>query len=357
MGNKLKSVFSDQEISFGGKINFKDQESYRQFLVALETVQEEGRAVQVGGINSVETLVRNGEMEYPIEGKNNICDFIMAPSTDEVSFKLKTDYGEREFVLRRYRVNKGVFLQTSEDAIVFLKIFLEKDTMKTTLNYHVQLENAKSVKEVIESYSIVLSFFNKLFKEDIKKSKGSITINTIKEYFEKLIEQYKKLVFVENEFGVAFTPGDLTQNGEAWEELEEMYLILKEKKVIRMNAKVNDSEAVGMKVSQQVDWIKVGDALDITFVRNREYSLWNINITLYTAILLSNAIVKKISEAGDGEIKILYGSEDSRPTFLSYKGFKTEEEANEEMKNIMNHKEDYTNALTVAGHINKKISR
>lgn len=356
MGNRLKSVFSDEEISFGGKINFKDKESYKQFLAALETVQEEGKAVQVKGINSVETMVRNGETEYSIEENDKICDFIVAPSTDEISIELETDDGEKEFVLKRYRINKGIVLQTSENAIVFLKIFFENDTMKSEISFRIQLENAKNVKELIESYSIVLSFFDKLFKKDVKKSEGDISINTMKEYFKKSIERYKKLAFVEREFGVAFAPKDLVQNIEAWTDLEEVYLTLKEKKIIRLNAKVNDTEAAGMKVSQQADKIKVGDALDITFVTNVEYSLWNINITLFAASLLSNAIVKKINETADGEIKILYGSEDSRPMFISYRGFKTEGEAKEEMKKIMNHKDDYTNALTVAGHINKKIS-
>lgn len=356
MGNKLKSIFSNKEISFSGKINFKDQESYEQFLVALETVQEEGKAVRVRGVDSVKTLIQNGKSEYPIEESDNICDFVVTPSTEEVSFELDTEYGEKKFVLKRYRINKGIVLETPENAIVFLKIFFEENTMKNIISYHVQPENAKNVKELIESYSIVLSFFNRIFKKDIKKSEGGITINTMKQYFEKSVEGYKKLEFVEKEFGVTFAPEVLSQDEEAWTDLEEVYLTLKEKAVIRLNAKVNDTEAAGMKVSQQAGNIKVGDALDITFVTDVEYSLWNIKITLFAASLLSNAIVKEVKEAPDGEVKILYGSEDSRPMFISYKGFKTEGEAKEEMKSIMNHKCDYTNALTVTEYINKRIS-
>lgn len=318
-------------------------------------MQEEGKAVRVKGINSVETLVRNREMEYPIDGNNNICDFIVLPSTEEVFFELDTDYGERKFVLKRYRINKGIVLQTYENAIVCLKIFFEKDTMKSKISYHIQLENAKNVKELIESYSIVLSFFNKFFKEDIKKSENGTAIKNMKQYFEESIEKYKKLEFVEKEFGVTFEPKVLLQNEEAWIDLEELYLALKEKEVIRLNVSVKDMGTTGMKVSQQADDIKVGSKLDITFVTNIEYSLWNININLFVASLLTNAIVKEINEGKDGEIKILYGDEDSRPMFLSYKGFKTEE-AREEMNNIMNHKDDYINALTVAGHINKRVS-
>lgn len=123
MSNKLKKIFSDEKVSFVGKINFKNKEAYKQFLVALETVQEEGKAVQVKGIDSVKTLVQNGETVYPIVENDNICDFIVAPSTDEVCFEVETDYGEKEFVLKRYQINKGIVLQTDENSIIFLKFF------------------------------------------------------------------------------------------------------------------------------------------------------------------------------------------------------------------------------------------
>lgn len=356
MGNKLKNVFSSEEISFNEKLNFRDQESYEQFIMALETVQEEGKPVQVKGIDSVEMLIRSGKSVYPIAEHNNICDFVVEPQTEKVSLELDTDYGKKRIDLKRYQINKGIVLQTSEKAIVFLKIFFEKDTMKSKISYHIQLENAKNVKELIESHSIILSFFNKLFREDIDNMEDGITIKDMKKYFEKAIEGYKKLEYVEEEFGIAFDPKILSQNEECWVDLEEIFLTLKEKEVIRLNAKVHDMGSVGMNVNQQVENIKVGAALDVTFIVNIDYSLWNINITLFAASLLSNAIVKEINKEANGEIKILYSDEDSRPMYISYRGFKTEEEAKEEMKNIMNHKDEYINALTVTGHINKRIS-
>lgn len=96
-------------------------------------MQEEGKAVRVKGIDSVETSIRNREMEYPIDENDNIYDFIVLPSTDEVSFELDTDYGEGKFVLKRYRINKGIVLQTSENAIVFLKVFLKRIPLKVKL--------------------------------------------------------------------------------------------------------------------------------------------------------------------------------------------------------------------------------
>ena len=220
--------------------------------------------------------------------------------------------------------------------------------MKCKINYQIHLDKAKTIKELSENYNIVLSFFNRLFRDDIIKSDNGIDI---KIYFAKSIERYKK------EFEVTFVPKDLTQNEDSWMDLEELYLALKEKEIIRLNAKVNDTETAGMKINQQIDSIKVGDAIDITFISEIYYSLWNVKITLFSANLLGNAIIKEINEASDGEIKILYGSEDSRPIYISYMGFKTEAEAKEEMKEIMNHKEDYMNALTVMGYISKRKSK
>lgn len=357
MSNKLKSVFSKDEISFGGKINFKNQESYENFIMALETVQEEGGCVSVKGVDSVGTLIRKGKSEYLINENDKIYDFVIAPSTDEVSFELDTACGKKMLIFKRYWINKGVVLQTPQNAIIYIKIFLEKDSLKCKINYQIHLDKAKTIKELSENYNIVLSFFNRLFRDDIIKSDNCIDIKNIKIYFAKSIERYKKLEYIEKEFGVTFVPKDLAQNEDSWMDLEELYLALKEKEVIRLNAKVNDTETAGMKINHQIDSIKVGDAIDITFITEIYYFLWNVKITLFSANLLSNAIVKEIKEASDGEIKILYGNEDSRPMYISYMGFKTETEAKEEMKEIMNHKEDYMNALTVMGYINKRKSK
>ena len=90
---------------------------------------------------------------------------------------------------------------------------------------------------------------------------------------------------------------------------------------------VNDLE-----INQQKEKIKVGTALDLTFVKRKVFYLWGKNIEIYTSNLLTNAIVKEIIEFENGTTRISYGEEDSRPMFISYKGFKTEKEAENEMK-------------------------
>ena len=43
----------------------------------------------------IETLIRNGESRYDINENNKIYDFVVAPSTDEVSFELDTACGKK----------------------------------------------------------------------------------------------------------------------------------------------------------------------------------------------------------------------------------------------------------------------
>ena len=353
MSNKLKRIFSDGEIVFNGKINFTDHEGYKKFLEALESVQEDGKFVKVNGVDSIKVMVRNGEALYPIDEHDNISEIYVTPSIEDVSFELETKYGKKVLVLKRFRINKGIVLQTQDDAIVFFKLIFEDETTKTKITYRAQPEKAKSVEELIEYYSMIISFFNKLFIQDVEKIEDGLPIKNMKDYFEASTEKYEKLRFIEKEFCITFKPEDLIRDESCWLEVEEIFMALYERMAIRLNAQINESETTGMKINQQIDRIKVGEELDITFTTKVEYTLWSNNIQLFAACLLSNAVIKEINQVSDEEIKIIYGNEDSRPMYISYKGFKTEEDAQEEMMKIMSNKEEYSKALTVVEYISQ----
>ena len=91
--------------------------------------------------------------------------------------------------------------------------------------------------------------------------------------------------------------------------------------------------------------IQIGQALDITFQNTAEYIIFDHPFKLYTASLLSNAVVRKIEQISDSQVKILYGNAEDNPMFISYTGFMTEQEAIDEMGHIMEHKEKYTEAV------------
>lgn len=359
MANKLKKVFSDEKVAISGKIHFQDRESYDKFQEALREVRKEGKKVKLEGITSVETSVKDGDSIYPVREQGDIVDFVVAPSVESVTFDLDTEFGKRELVFQRYYTNRDIILETSEQAVVYLKMVIEKGTMKNTFTYRAQPKLAKSVREVVENYGIASAFLERLFPERLEgteedySSEESAFIQNMKEYFAKAGSFYKKLGFVEQEFGVIFHPAELTQDEESQMDLEELYLLLREKKVIRLNARLTETEATGITFHQTPEKVKPGSVLDITFINSAEYSLWGQQVTLYTASLLSNAIVKEIRKLPDGETNIHYGEEDSRPMYISYRGFKTEAEAEEEMKSLMKHKSLYAEALTVNEYLSQ----
>jgi hypothetical protein len=97
----------------------------------------------------------------------------------------------------------------------------------------------------------------------------------------------------------------------------------------------------------------VGSKIDLTFLGESEYTIYGQKISVHTSNLLSNAIIKEVKEGEDGTIKVLYGDTDNRPMYISYTGFKTIDEAKQEMKTIMEHKEKYIEALTLNEHMGK----
>ena len=76
---------------------------------------------------------------------------------------------------------------------------------------------------------------------------------------------------------------------------------------IRINTKLTEIKTNDLKINQQKENIKVGTALDVTFIKRKEFYLWGETVEIYTSNLLTNAIVKEIIELENGTTKISYG--------------------------------------------------
>jgi hypothetical protein len=164
---------------------------------------------------------------------------------------------------------------------------------------------------------------------------------------------FKRLYLVEQELELSFQPMQIKDTEIVEGELEELYLLLIEKKVIRLNAKLNATESTGITMESGAHKLEVGSKIDLTFLGESEYTIYGQKISVHTANLLSNAIIKEVKQGEEGTIKVLYGDTDNRPMYISYTGFKTIDEAKQEMKTIMEHKEKYIEALTINEHMGK----
>lgn len=355
MGNKLKDIFSDAPIDMGGNIRFESEDAYKKFLEALDIVWEEGKTVEVEGVSSILTKIKSGKYEYPFLEHDKLKQVVIAPSPEMVDISLSTELGEKFLHLRRYHTAKEIVLETPEKAIVYMKMKVKKGSTQNTFSYRVQTELAKTMDEIVESYVVVVAFINSLFVDDVNGTAEEIElIRNTKNYFTKALEYYQRVQQVEKDFAVHFNPAIKNEDETDEQELEELYGLLYEKMAFRYNAKLTTND--GLEVTEKMKEIEIGSKLELTFSSKAEFRLYGQTITLYTANILSNAVVKNVEQTTDGKVKILYHDTDSEPMYISYTAFKSEEDRESELKVIMEHGEKYVNAPTVAEYMWQKRS-
>ena len=353
MSNKLKDIFSNKMFDLGGKIQFQDINCYKNFLEAIQIVQNEGRKVEVTGASSLTTKVKDGEMEYPFLERKELTQLIIAPTTEDVPFILNTVYGEKTVIFKRYQTTNEIILETDRNEVVYFKIAFIKNTSNITFTYRTQPHLAKTVKDIAENYNTAIALLNKLFiyKDSQDLSDEYALIFNMRESILGLESLFKRLYLVEQELELSIQPTQINDTEKDDGELEELYLLLVENKVIRLNAKLNETKSTGMPIESGTHKLEVGSKIDLIFLGESEYTFYGQKNSIHTANCLSNAIIKEVKEGEDGTIKVLYGDTDNQPMYISYTGFKTIDEAKQEMKTIMEHKEKYIDALTFNEHM------
>ncbi len=354
MSNKLKDIFSNRMPDYGCNLQFQDGDSYNNFLKALEIVQNEGREVEVKGVSSLTTKVRDGEMEYPlIEGKE-LAQVIISPSIENVPIILNTDYGEKTVLFKRYQTTNDIILETDINAVVYFKIVFKKNTTyNIKFTYRTEPHLAKTVKDIVENYNTAIALLNRIFM--FKNSQDLYNelepIYNVREAILTWESFFKKLHLIEQEIGLSFLPAQISDTENDRVKLEELYLLIIEKRALRLNAKVNETESTGITMELETFELEVGSKINLTFIKESEYTFYGQSVSIYTTNLLSNAIIKDIKENKNGTIEVLYGDTDNQPMYISYMGFKTTDEAKQEMATIMEHKEKYIEALTLNEHL------
>ena len=353
MSNKLKDIFSDNIPTFKANIKFENPESHRKFLEAIKIVQDEGRAVKIEGVSSVHTAMEDGEIAYPLPEEKHISEFNVFPSTEDVPITLNIEHGEQTVVFKRYQTTNGIVLETGKKDVIYIKLAFVKGTDNFTFTFKNQLHLATSIEEVIESHQTAIALLSSLF--DDKKSQVNTDdyarINETRGVFQKYKSHFTRMNLLEKELNIHFDPSKLSDVEDTVSDVDELYILLVEKKPIRLNKKLTAAKSTGIVAEIGVTTPELGAVIDIVFTGESECTICGQKISVYTANLLSNAIIKSIEDTEDNVKRLLYDDTDSAPMYISYTGFQTLDEAREEMKTIMEHKEKYVDALTVAEHI------
>ena len=348
MANKLKDIFNKDENYIKGTIQFKDISASEEFRKALDVVYKEGRPVKIGGVQALAMGLRSGAGTFPLEKYETVSDLIVGPSPDEVILKLEVAGKEIDFPVDRYRIQNGGKIQTKVSFPFSTTITFDETTQIAKVSIKTNLEKASNVDEALHSIIIEKEFLKKFFDTNLEKGTGLWeTVN----HLDGLYKLFERLRYVEEKFGKKFEPASINLDKiQSIKDLVELCLLVRDKKVLRANMKMNDITGKGISVASD-DKVIVGGDIIMTFIWELEFSLWNEKIILYAANLLNNAIVKSIDDLEDGEIRVVYGEKESHPMYITYRGFIKEEDAKQELNRIFENKDEYTDAKTVEEYI------
>lgn len=350
MSNKLKEIFSNQMFDLGGTIKFINQDSYDRFQDALQLVYKDGETVEVDGVSEIDIHIKTGNIVLPSVSNANFSHVIIGPCNEFIPLTVMVGYDERTVVFNRYQTENAVIFETGKNGILFLKLSFPAGTTDVNVTYQLQIENAKHVKDISESLYIALAIIKRLFKSDIDEIDNRLDtdmdfLDNMKKSFQLTGVFFDRLVALEKELNLQFAPSLIQNIEDNVHDVEELFLLLVEKKVIRLNAKFTPTEATGIRLESNITEPEVGKNIDLIFNGECIYSIYGKDIHIYTANLLSNAVITKI-QVFNNITNVLYGDADSNPMYISFSGFKTQEEAYQETKKIMSRKLEYTHALT-----------
>lgn len=359
MANKLKDIFSDDMFNINGKMRFESEEAYRKFLTAMEMVQNEGKVVPIEGVTSIVTEVRDHNGRYPLQESTNISDLIIGPSVEPVDLDVCVDGEAQKIQLKRFQITDAVVLESDQNSVVYFKFtFPNNGYHKHTVQYKVQFAHAKTIDCVIKDFSYALALLDRIYEDErlnAKDEDNQILIG-LKERLRFSINTYKRIKKVEQVLRVHFDPKYLNDfSEENQQDVEELYILLCQKAAIRLNAKLTTTDNTNVTIPQEKMDLAIGKAVKLAFIGTIEYKLFDHLITLHSSNLVSDAIIKEIREC-EGKTQVLYGDLDSKPMYISYRAFVTEEEARQEKEALFEHEDIYVNAKTIRQHIEGYLS-
>lgn len=342
MSNKLKSIFSKENDKNLGKIKFSSRDGSKQFLESIKQMYKDGKPVKIDNIESIKAYITDDFYSIPIlesKGKD-IEELFIAPAKIKKSVTLNNG---RVFNFRIFQTEDKVILETYEDSIISLRIELEKEEKENNvhLDYKLNPDKAKKIVDIIESCNDTIAFLIYFFEDD---SIEISFLDNLLEVFSKWISVLEKLDKLSRFLDISFDLSKITT--EDYRDLEILYALLIEKQCFRYDKKFESSN---MPISNNdTNKIKsiIGEKIDLTFTAIIDFEIYGEKIRVYIAQLLSNAILENF-EVDDDTIRLFYTDTDSEPMYVSYSGFKSEKECNEEMSKIIQNKKKYLNALTV----------
>lgn len=358
MANKLKNIFSTDPPEYESTLKFRDNDAYRSFCAAMDAVERDGCLVSVDGVESVSMYLQDHGIRFPIEEHKDIAEFFIGPAIEPFDYSVINDGIEKIYHFKKYRIRDGIVLETAKNEVIYLKLLFSEITQRVNITYQIQYQYADSVSEIVSELNALICFLFKFYPSSTgKETNGEESkVKKIFQYLHYTKGFMSRLCEVENKLGLRFSPTALHSiSSEDQQEVEELFLLLCKEIPLRLNARINSTNATNVKMTDIQKELTVGSKIALVFVSDTVYDLLGQSFKIYTANAVFNAIIKAFDKEGD-KTTVYYGDTDSQPMYISYSAYLNEESAREEAKINLAAEERYINALTGIQHVKKYLT-
>lgn len=332
MVNKLKSIFSNAPLESEQKIEFQDRLSYENFEQALQKASASGEWEEAEGNIKGQSFTKIGEHFYPVSKENNFNKIKIRLAS--LQLPIPTEKHDEEIYANFYREKDRIVIENIGELVKLKIILLPNDEAKVT--FSCDLEKAKCIEDIVKEFENVVALLDYVFRgaDDSygsDENREKMTVRDFKIRFHNACVFWKKIDALEQKLGKKFDLSQIEISNDTINLVEELYYLLIENKIIRLDAQLSDGKIEGKKKKQD-DFLKEGVPFSVTFLNSYEYNLGGNNIKVYAVNYLLDAVIKEIHQV-DGEIfEVIYGDSDTSPMYIAFTGFLNEDEAQKEHK-------------------------
>lgn len=334
MGNKLKKMLSNDDNGYKLSLGFESPKQKEAFIKALEEVSRTGKIQEIVGVNSIEKKCVDGSGEYPIEHYELFGDAMIGPVYEKFEFPVWIDNQEHTVIFSRNISEQRVHLVLDNLETVKLDIKFDKLKKQVSFKYTTRLEKAGSMDILIFELKLFVALINSFFKEDCKNEK----IETTEKYYKQLIVYLSLITELAEVLSIKIQPAKVLKEENEDYTIEELYLLLVKKEIIRKNDKLTRCTDVIIDDSQ------VGTELFAAYYEHGQLSFLGEKRNIYAVRCVFGAILKEVIEDVDGKKVAYFEDDQEKPMYISSFACLTEEEAKSEMENIQNRILEYRDA-------------
>lgn len=336
MGNKLRRMLDQKDNGITFTLNFENLDDRTQFINAINKSEKTGTPQNVPTPQSMEIKRTTGEYQYPFKNVEKITNMMVCPSQAIVDLPITVDGVQCSYSFIRTENNGIIFLNTLNPKVVEVKIEFKASENIVNFNYTSHPGDADSMDELIQAYKRFLALAEKIFRKDVSCEK----IEDVKKHFKHSIKAFSMAKEIGEALEINLTPKRVIEEDDEECLIEKLYLLLIEDSIIRQEDKLNHIDGANIENAE------IGQELFATYFQSVDLEIFEEHKTIYTVNCIFGAEIQDIKYNKDGNSVVYFKDSEQRPMYRSYSAYLDKNEAEEEINNIMQKREQYENAVS-----------